>query len=132
MKLSQMKQTLNKRMFKTTFKGLLLLCFLIACTFEYKPCSFTQNDEIIELQFGRKMNKNLLDSLQKVLKNSGIELKYTELKYDGDKLSRLAFQVEYNGNAGNAKTNFVNKGKSFGFRIEPKTNRMIVGELNPK
>ncbi len=123
---------LNKRMFRKGIQIIILVYSFLGCNLEYTPYSFVKSDEVIELRFGRKMSESLLDSIKQVLKTSGVELDYSELKFDGNKLSRLAFKIEYNGNFGEAKTNFVNKGKSFGFRIEPKNNFMMVGELNSK
>ena len=84
---------LNKRMFRKGIQIIILVYSFLGCNLEYTPYSFVKSDEVIELRFGRKMSESLLDSIKQVLKTSGVELDYTELKFDGNKLSRLAFKI---------------------------------------
>ncbi len=113
--------------------SLVIVIGLFACNPEYKPYKLTIRPDFVEIHFGRKMSKSLLDSISSVLENQGIHLAFPVVKYDGDKLNHLEFLISDGINTGTAKTNFVNKKKPFGLRVDRRpgiTNSLKVGELD--
>ena len=78
------------------------------------------------------MSRELLDSISQAVAKKGINLSYPDLIYDGDVLTKMKIQVIDGREVGQASSNFVYKGKPFGFRIDKRPNaalRMKVGEL---
>lgn len=109
-----------------------LLIFLLACNPGYKPHKIIIEPDFVEVHFGRMMSRTLLDSIQTVLENKGIHLAYSTVKYDGNKLNELEFLISDGINTGTAKTNFVLKGRPFGFRVDRRPgakSSLQVGEL---
>lgn len=79
------------------------------------------------------MSRTLLDSISQAVQDNGISLQYTSLKYDGNKLNELEFVLSDGNHTGAAKTNFVNKIKPFGFKVDRRPGATLtfqVGELN--
>jgi hypothetical protein len=112
---------------------LLLFVCLFACKPAYKPHKVIIEPNYVEVQFGRVMSRALLDSIQTALEYKGIHMTYTSVKYDGNKLNELGFLISDGINTGTAKTNFVNKVKPFGFRIDRRPGakkNLQVGELD--
>jgi hypothetical protein len=110
----------------------LLIALVFACRPHYKPAKIIIEPNYVEVHFGRMMSRSLLDSLSNVLEQKGIHLTYTSIKYDGDKLNELEFLISDGINTGTAKTNFVYKGKPFGFKVDHKPGAkksLVVGEL---
>lgn len=117
-----------------TLAGIILICMsMTQCMPEPKPHQIIMEDHVMEVHFGRKMSRELLDSVRNLVGQEGVVLNYPELKYDGQLLSKLAFTIQFKGRQGVASTNFVYRGKPFGFRIlNPKSDGfvMTVGELS--
>lgn len=117
------------------FPAIIMLLFIWACMPEPKPHQIIQQTDYLEVHFGRKMPKSLLDSISLLAREKGILLSYTELKYDGELLSELEFVIQDGQQRGRAKTNFVYRGKPFGFRVDHRpgaTSTLEVGELANK
>ncbi len=109
-----------------------ILLFLIACNPGYKPYKIIIEKDYVEVHFGRKMSRTLLDSISAVVEQQGIHLAFPVVKYDGDKLNELEFLISDGVHTGTAKTNFVNKVKPFGFRVDHRPGAKVgleVGEL---
>lgn len=112
---------------------LVLLSF--TCKPRYKPCVIIIEPDYVEVQFGREMSRSLLDSISMVLEHQGIHLAFPVVKYDGDKINQLEFLISDGINTGTAKTNFVNKGRPFGFKVDHRVGALSsleVGELKSK
>jgi hypothetical protein len=108
------------------------LLFLIACNPGYKPYKIIIEKDYVEVQFGRKMSTELLDSIRLAVARQGIQIAFPIVKYDGDKLNELEFLISDGVHSGTAKTNFVNKVKPFGFRVDRRPGAKVgfkVGEL---
>ncbi len=113
----------------------LILFIFSACFPQPKAHKIQITDALVEVQFGRKMPRTLLDSIKQLVAEKGIQLEYPVLKYDGELLSELEFTIQANGHTGSAATHFVYKGKPFGFRITNPGSaafNMIVGDLPVK
>lgn len=111
---------------------ILTLLFVMYCTPKYKPYKITIEADYVEVQFGRLMSKNLLDSISTVLISKGIKLSFPVVQYDGDKLSKLEFVIDDGEHMGTASTHFLNKGKSFGFKVDRRAqakSKLVVGEF---
>lgn len=110
----------------------LLILFNCACIPTYKPHQVIIQDDYVEIKFGRKMSRELLDSIRTAVSEKGINLSYPEIIYDGNKLTRLEIQVIAGNQVGHGITNFVFKGKPFGFRVDNRPTAQVflkVGEL---
>jgi hypothetical protein len=111
----------------------LFITTILACTPGYKPHKIIIQADFVEIHFGRKMSRSLLDSISMILEQQGIHLAFPVVKYDGDKLNELEFLISDGIHTGTAKTNFVNKKKPFGFRVDRRpgmSNKLKVGELD--
>lgn len=78
------------------------------------------------------MSRELLDSIRNAVSAKGIDLSYQDIIYDGNKLTRLEIQVIAGNQVGHGTTNFVFKGKPFGFRVDNRPTAQVflkVGEL---
>lgn len=109
-----------------------LMFLFCACWPKYKPHRVVIEDDFIEVEFGRKMSRELLDSIAQAVGKKGISLSYPDLFYDGDVLSKIKIQVIDGREVGQATYNFVYKGKPFGFRINHRPGAqipMVIGEL---
>lgn len=114
---------------------LLILSLTSSCLPEPRPHKLIINEDIIEVHFGRAMSKALLDSIREVVALEGVSLSFPVVKYDGDLLSELQFDVYCMGQGGSASTRFVYKGKAFGFRINrkiPGGPGIQIGDLMPE
>lgn len=118
---------------------MLLFCiagiFYFSCNPKPQPHALFIEDNTVEVHFGRKMSKSLLDSIREVVGLKGISLSYPQMEYDGDLLSKLEINVQIAGQGGSAMTNFVYRGRPFGFRvIELKSYQPILalGELDKR
>lgn len=119
----------------------LLLLFIstgiihFSCTPKPQPHALFIEDNTVEVHFGRQMSKSLLDSIRTVVGLKGISLSYPQMEYDGDLLSKLEIHVQLAGQGGTATTNFVYRGRPFGFRIiDLKTFHPVlaIGELDKR
>jgi len=108
---------------------ILLFLSITACRFEYKPYRFEVTDQKVELEYGRAMSPQLLDSITGVVKSHNIELKHFDLAYDGAVLSKLSFEIIYGGEKAHSSTNFVNKGFGFGFSVNKQNGTVKFGEI---
>ena len=109
-----------------------LMFLFCACLPNYKPHRVIIQDDFIEVEFGRKMSRELLDSISQAVAKKGINLSYPDLIYDGDVLTKMKIQVIDGNEVGQASSNFVYKGKPFGFRINRRPGSqkpMEIGEL---
>lgn len=110
----------------------IILLLLLACNPTFKPYKIIIEPDYVEVHFGRMMSKSLLDSIVGVLENKGIHLAFPTMKYDGNKLNEIEFLISDGINTGTAKTNFVNKVRPFGFRIDHRpgaASSLQVGDL---
>lgn len=102
-------------------KLIILLCltgiFYVSCNREPQPHALFIQDDSVEVHFGRKMSQSLLDSIREVVGLKGISLSYPQVEYDGELLSKLEIVVQIEGQGGSATTNFVYRGRPFGFRV---------------
>ncbi len=107
----------------------LLFLSIYACRFEYKPYRFEVTEQKVELEYGRAMSPQLLDSITAVVKSHNIELRHFDVAYDGSALSKLSFEIIYGGKKVQSSTNFVNKGYGFGFSVNKQNGSVLIGEI---
>lgn len=87
-------------------------------------------DSYADIRFTRKTSNDQLDFIKSELKKRNVEIQFPDIRKDGDLLSELSFELNYNGNAGYAKTNFINlRGKDFGITIDFSKGEFLVGDL---
>ncbi|MBK8956654.1 MAG: hypothetical protein IPM34_14025 [Saprospiraceae bacterium] len=111
------------------------ILLMLACKQEPKPHAVFILDDTIEVHFGRKMSVELLDSIRAAVGLKGVSLSYPEVKYDNELLTKLEIKVEIGGQGGSAATNFVYRGRPFGFRIDHLKSfqpTLTLGELERK
>lgn len=107
----------------------IVVLYLPACKFKYKPYELTIAPDNVTMIYGREMSVNLLDSIATVLQNEDISVSHTDLKYDGDVLSGITIKVDFQGKTGVASTRFVNKGYGFGFKVDKSRGNLTVGDI---
>lgn len=118
-----------------SFVVIIILIVISSCLPQPRAHSIKITEDVIEVHFGRAMSKALLDSIREVVALEGVSLSYPVVKYDGDLLSELQFDVYCMGQGGSATTRFAYKGKAFGFRINrkiPGGPGIQIGDLTPE
>lgn len=111
------------------------MALAISCIPQPRPHHVVITEDIIEVHFGRAMSKELLDSIREVVALHGVSLSYPVIKYDGELLSELQFDVSCMGQGGSATSRFAYKGKAFGFKINrkiPGGPGIQIGDLTPE
>jgi len=88
-------------------------------------------EEMIEVVFLPTTPEHGLHAIQDRMKAAGIELTYSDVKYEQEKLVYLGFAVKTSTGSGTA-TGDITEGKRFGFRTDPRRGvkvHFIVGTL---